>query len=345
MSASSAAAIVFGSTGAYPPSWTALPKAELHLHLDCSLSLAVVQELSNGVSPEDFLDRFTAPHRCRDLADYLARVRPQVSLLQTELALRLAAKDLVRQLSTDGVVYAEVRFAPLLHGEQGLNPEFAVAAVCDALKEEAGKFGILIGVILCTLRHFTEEQSMRTSELAVEFAGRGVVGLDLAGDEAGFDLAPHKAAFALARQHGIATTAHAGEASGPRSVWQTLEQLQPSRIGHGVRSIEDVALVRHLARSGVLLETCPTCNVQIGIYPNLAAHPVARLAEAGVKLSLNTDTRTTTPTTLSRDFAALAQAFGWTKADFLKLQDNAISAGFLDGAAKTAALDAIAAAH
>lgn len=338
-----AATLAFGQEAAYPQPWAALPKAELHLHLDCSLSFAVVRELSNDISPEDFRNNFTAPQRCHDLADFLARVRPQVSLLQTELALRLAAIDLVRQLAADGVVYAEIRFAPLLH--DGLAPELAVAAVCEALMAEAGKAGIAIGVILCTLRHFTEAQSLRTAELALEFAGAGVVGLDLAGDEVGFDLAPHRPAFALARQHGLATTAHAGEASGPKSVWQTLEQLQPNRIGHGVRAIEDAALVRHLASSDVLLEVCPTCNVQIGIYPDLASHPVARLAEAGIKLCLNTDTRTTTPTTLSRDFAALAQTFGWTKTDVLKLQDNAVSAGFLDSAAKTAAQAAIAAAR
>ncbi len=305
-----------------------LPKIELHLHLDISLSYEAVSALDPAFTPPRYAREIVAPPRCDDLADYLARTRASVALLQTERALRVAVSDLLRQLAADGVIYAELRFAPLLHTRQGLSPEDVVRIVADGTDRACAATGVETRLILCTLRHFSREQGLVTARLIERFRGSRVVALDLAGDEAGFPLEPHIPAFAFAQRHGIARTAHAGEASGPASVWATLERLRPARIGHGVRAIDDPALVDHLVASGIHLEVCPACNVQIGLFDTVADHPIDRLYRAGVSLSVNTDARAVTPTTLTQDYERLAATFGWTDADFLACNLNAVAASF-----------------
>jgi adenosine deaminase len=269
-----------------------------------------------------------APPKCRDLADYLKRTRASVALLQTESALRIAVHDLLRQLRADHVIYAEIRFAPLLHTARGLEPERIVEIVSEATDRAAAETGVEARLILCALRHFGAEQSLRTARLVERFRGNGVAALDLAGDEAGFPLDAHIPAFEYAMARDLPRIAHAGEASGPASMWETLERLRPSRIGHGVSSMDDPALVKRLARDQIHLEVCPTCNVQIDLYETLADHPIDRLYRAGVPLSINTDARATTPTTLAQDYAALAVTFGWTRDEFLACNLNAIEASF-----------------
>ena len=305
-----------------------LPKIELHLHLDCSLSYEAVSAIDPAFTPPRYAREIVAPPRVDDLADYLARTRVSVALLQTERALRVAVSDLLQQLAADGVIYAEIRFAPLLHTDQGLSPENVVRIVVDEADHACARTGVDTRLILCTLRHFSEEQDMVTARLIERFRGSRVVALDLAGDEAGFPLDAHVPAFTFARRHGILCTAHAGEASGPASVRGTLVRLKPSRIGHGVRSIDDPALVEHLIARDIHLEVCPACNVQIGIYGSYEEHPVDRLYRAGVSLSINTDARAVTPTTLTLDYERLAETFGWTEADFLACNLNAVAASF-----------------
>ncbi len=221
--------------------------------------------------------------------------------------LRAVTEDVFEQLVDDGVVYAEIRFAPLLHLEQGLSAERVVAVVERAADELVRATGVEAGLILCTLRHFSVEQSLETARLVERFRGSRVVALDIAGDEAGFPLDAHVGAYRFARERGLARTAHAGEACGPESVWETLRLLDPQRIGHGVRSIEDARLVEHLKREGIHLEVCPSSNVQI--VPEIARwedHPVDRLYRAGVRLNLNTDTRMLNPVTLSGEYEGMA---------------------------------------
>jgi len=205
--------------------------------------------------------------------------------------------------------------------------------VAEATQEGMARTGVVARLLLCTLRHFSEEQSLKTVELLRRYHGvatDGVVaGLDIAADEAGFSLGNHKAAYRIALDEGLPRTAHAGEARGPESVWETLETLRPTRIGHGVRSIEDRGLVEHLAETGVHLEVCPTCNVQIDIYPTFEAHPVDRLFKAGVSLGVNTDARTTTPTTLSADYGRMHDVFGWGKAELLRANQHALRSAFV----------------
>lgn len=310
------------------------PKVELHLHLDCSLSYAVASRLRPGLSRGEYERDFVAPPRCRSLADFLTRAPTGFRLLQDREALRLATEDLFRQLEEDGVVYAEIRFAPLLHTEKGLTAEGAVETVDRAAEEAIRTTGIEARLILCTLRHFSRDQSLETARLLERFSGSRVVALDLAADEAGHPIDAHVPAFRWALERGYARTAHAGEAKGPESVRETLRELRPSRLGHGVRSIEDPLLVEQLVTSRVHLEVCPSCNVQIGICDSYATHPVDRLYRAGVSLGINTDTRTLTPVTLSEAYERLHEAFGWGEEHFRRCNLDALAAAFADEATK-----------
>ncbi len=308
-----------------------LPKVELHAHLDCGLSYDVVHRLDRSVSLATYRREFIAPGKCADLREYLRYPPREVDLMQSAEQLRLVTLDAFDQLQRDGVIYAELRFAPYQHTQGGLSLEHVVAAVDDAAAEGRARTGVEARLILCTLRHFSAEQGLATAALAAARAaapGSSVVAIDLAGDEANFPLAPHVPAFTYAGEHGLARTAHAGEASGPASVRETLAALHPTRIGHGVRAIEDAALVEQLARDRIHLEACPTSNVQTNICATYADHPIDRLCRAGVSLGVNTDTRTVSDVTLSQEYARLRVAFGWSDADFLRRNLDATAASF-----------------
>jgi len=312
-----------------------LPKVELHLHLDCSLSYAAVQQLAPHVSRAEYDTEFVAPNQCASLADFLSRAPRGFQLMQTEDALRLVVEDVFDQLARDRALYAELRFAPLLHLLNGLTPEAVVATVDRATEQCIRATGIEARLILCTLRHFTQEQSLQTAHLVHQFQGTHVAALDIAGDEAGFPITAHIAAFQYAIDNGIPRTAHAGEAAGPTSVWETLQAFQPTRIGHGVRSIEDTALVRHLAQHHIHLEVCPTSNVQTRTVPTYADHPIDRLYRARVPLSISTDTRTITNITLEKEYASLRNQFHWTDEDLQACNREALRAAFIDEPTRT----------
>ena len=305
-----------------------LPKIELHLHLDCSLSYAVVEQIDPSISFENYRESFVAPPKCTDLADYISRAVRGFELMQTREQLRLVTLDLFDQLQNDNVIYAEIRFAPLLHIAKGLRPDEVVQAVNDAVGEGIIKTGVEAGLILCTLRHYTAEQSRETVNLVERFAGTKVVGFDIAGDEAGFPISNHIEAYRYATTHGIRCTAHAGEARGADSVWETLEILRPSRIGHGVRSVEDQSLLKKLVADNIHLEVCPTSNVQTNTVDTIRDHPADRIFRAGVSMSVNTDARTITPVTLSDEYAVLDSTFGWNKSHFRTCNLEAIKHAF-----------------
>jgi adenosine deaminase len=313
-----------------------LPKIELHLHLDCSLSYEVVQQIAPSISYETYRESFIAPPKCTDLADYLTRAVKGTELMQTKAELRLVTLDLCRQLKKDNVIYAEIRFAPLLHLEKGLTPEEVVQTVNDAATEGMAETGITVGLILCTLRHYSEAQSMETVQLVMQFKGSNVAGFDIAADEAGFPIDNHIRAFDFAQKNGLNVTAHAGEAKGADSVWETLENFHPSRIGHGVRSAEDPELLRFLKKEGIHLEVCPTSNVQTNVVPTIKDHPADRIYHSGVSMSVNTDARTISNTTLTREYQVLQKEFDWGKTHFLKCNLEAIEHAFTSDEVKAA---------
>jgi adenosine deaminase len=266
--------------------------------------------------------------------------------MQTEVGLREVVVDLFSQLKRENVIYAEIRFAPLLHLKQGLSPETVVEIVAQAVRLESQATGIKAGLILSTLRHYTEAQSLKTVKLVERYGeDTTVCGFDIASDEAGFPIDAHVAAFQYAFNRGIPCTAHAGEAKGPESVWETLENFKPRRIGHGVRSIEDPRLVEHLAANNIHLEVCPTCNVQTNIYTTYADHPIDKLKQAGVSLGVNTDGRSLSEISLTQEYAKLEDTFGWGIEAFYQANVNALNHAFIPDEEKVAMREVLRAGY
>lgn len=311
-----------------------LPKVELHLHLDCSLSYTAVSRLAPHISREEYDQEFIAPPQCASLADFLTRAPRGFQLMQSEDAMRLVIEDVFEQLDADHVIYAELRFAPLLHTYQGLSPEAVVAAIDRATEESIRATGIEARLILCTLRHFNAEQSLQTARLVGQFHGSHVVALDIAGDEARFPIDAHIPAYRLAIEHGFHRTAHAGEARGANSVWETLQAFEPLRIGHGVRSVEDPTLLDYLHDRRIHLELCPSSNVQTRAFPSYAEHCVDELYRAGISLGINTDARTITNVTLEQEYARLREAFRWGDEELLACNREALRSAFIDDATR-----------
>ncbi|MEP7141635.1 MAG: adenosine deaminase [Ferruginibacter sp.] len=306
-----------------------LPKVELHLHLDCGLSYAVVSKIDPSITRDAWQRDFVAPVKCNNLADFLTRAVKGYKLMQTKEQLQLVVYHLFKQLAATNTLYAEIRFAPLQHLEKGLTPYQVVAFTEEAFVEAIKKSGVEARLILCTLRHYSEEQSMETVRLVEQFKESKVAGFDIAADEAGFPINNHISAFRYAKEKGIHCTAHAGEAKGAESVWETLQYFGPGRIGHGVRSVEDPKLVEHLRRHKIHLEICPSCNVQINLYETYRDHPVDRLYRAGISLSINTDAPTIVDITLTKEYEKLQEVFGWTITDFYKCNVYALEAAFI----------------
>jgi adenosine deaminase len=300
---------------------------ELHLHLDISMSYGVAAQLVPGLTRDRYRSEFQGPARCADLADFLSTTSTQVSLLQEAAALRLLTEDVVQQVADEGVVYAELRFAPLLHTAAGMAPELAVEAVLESAADASQRAGIDTSVILCSLRHFSESDSLRTADLAVRYAEHGVA-FDLAGDEAGYPLTTHLPAFRRVEEAGVPFTVHAGEGAGPESVTEVMDALAPRRLGHGVRAIEDPAVLERVVSEGVHLEVCPSCNVQLGLFSSHRDHPIDRLYRAGASVGVSTDSRTSTVTSLPAEYAKLAETFGWTIEDQQRVNLMALDAAF-----------------
>ncbi len=314
--------------------FTRYPKVELHLHLDCSISYAAARALQPGLSEQAYRERFVAPAKCRDLTDFLARAQAGVNLLQSRQALSVTARELMRLLAEDGVIYAEIRFAPLLHTRKGLSGQEVVDTVLQALQDSPQAGQVQTQLILCTLRSFSEAQGVATAQLAEQYHGQGVCGYDIAGDEASYPLEPHVAGFHYAYRAGIPSTAHAGEARGPESVRQSLRELQLQRIGHGVRISESEEVYQQVRRSGIHLEVCPTSNIQTDIYESMEQHAINRLYRDGFPLSVNTDGRSLCGVSLTDEYRKLQQAFGWGQEELLRCNLYAVDAAFTDDATK-----------
>lgn len=302
---------------------------ELHLHMDICMSFEAVASLDPGVDADTYRREFVGPERFDSLVSFLASTGRHIELLQTERGLRTCMRDLRAQLAADDALHAEPRFAPLQH----LDGDLSAREVVEIVLEEALAWrgdGLSGAVILCTLRHYSEAQSIETAQLAAALHSEELsVAFDLAGDEAGYPLATHLPAFEIVRGAGAPFTVHAGEAAGAQSVREVLDHLRPRRISHGVRAIEDPDVVARLVREGVHLEACPSSNVQTSTAPSIAEHPIDALAEAGVSIGISTDQRGITDTTLTREMRLLVEAFGWDRAVLARRQLDALEAAFV----------------
>jgi adenosine deaminase len=302
-------------------------KVELHIHLDCSLSYDVVKKINPEITNHQFNNEFIGS-TCSCLKDYIKCADRAVEIMQTKEQLELVTSDLFKQLKEDNVIYAEIRFAPLLHLKGGLSSTEVVKIISQITKNESSKTGIEAGLILCTLRHYSAEQSMETVNLVNDFKGSNVIGFDLAADEAGYPIKNHIKAFKFANDNKIHCTAHAGEAMGPESIIETLDLLKPKRIGHGVRSFEDPNLIERLKKENIHLEICLTSNMVTKVYKDFFNHPIDKLYKKNLSISINSDGRTISDTNLSKEYSMISKHFMWDDNDFLNCNINAINASF-----------------
>jgi adenosine deaminase len=321
-----------------------LPKAELHQHLDGALrpetAVDLAAEAGLDLTLEDARRRLVAPAHCPDQATLLSYFELPLQLLQTSEGLRRAAAELVEDMAADGVTYGEIRWGPRLHLEQGLGVTDVLEAVAQGVaeaREALGASAPLIGLIVTALRSHPPGANVELAQRAAAF-GPPVVGFDLAGLEAEYPAPPHAAAFRVAEAAGLGLTAHAGEIPGTERIWEVLE-FNVSRVAHGATAIGDPKLVETLRQRGITLDLCPTSNVQAGAVPDLASHPITRLHREGVSVTVSTDDRTVSHTTLSAELAAVALATGMTAEELAEIAINGFRRGFsspLDLAARRA---------
>jgi len=318
---------------------------DLHLHLDGSLAPALVRELAQTQGlplPAGSLDEaLSAPADCQSLNDYLRCFDLPVAVLQTRQALTQSVQELTARLQGQGLLYAELRFAPSQHTRQGLTQRQVVEAALAGLPQPPaqGRWSFGCQLILCCMRGGEEAANRETVEVAAHFLGKGVCAVDLAGAEALYPTQEYQPLFAYAQSLGVPFTLHAGEAAGPESVWQALE-LGAARIGHGVRAGEDPRLVEELARRRVPLELCPTSNLQTKAVPDLAHFPLKEYLAQGVAATVNTDNMTVSRTTLAQEFASLRLSPQERRAVLL----HSAEAAFLPPAQKAALRQAVEAA-
>jgi adenosine deaminase len=323
-----------------------LPKVLLHEHLDGVLRPQSVIELARdagyaGLPTADAQELAQWFHRGANqgsLAKYLEGFAHTIAVMQSEEALERVAYEQAEDLSKDGVVYFETRFAPIFHTQKGLTHQQVVSAVLKGLERGRKDFGIGSGLIICAMRNM--DVSLEMAELAVDFRERGVVGFDLAGEEGGYPPKKHVDAFHYIQRQNFNITIHAGEGYGKESIWQAIQYCGAHRIGHGTRLIDDIAVVngkaaklgnlaQYVLDKRIPLEICLISNVHTGATPSLGEHPFKILYQEKFRVTLNTDNRLMSSTSMTQEFEAAAETFGLSLDDFEKITVNAMKSAFL----------------
>ncbi|MFF5438961.1 adenosine deaminase [Streptomyces achromogenes] len=332
-----------------------LPKAVLHDHLDGGLRPATVVELADAVGhtlpttdPDELAAWYVEAANSGDLVRYIATFEHTLAVMQTREGLLRTAEEYVLDLAADGVVYAEVRYAPELMLKGGLALTEVVEAVQEGLaagmaKAAAAGTPVRVGTLLCGMRMF--DRVREAAELAVAYRDAGIVGFDIAGAEDGFPAADHLDAFAYLRAESMPFTIHAGEAYGLPSIHQALQVCGAQRIGHGVRLTEDIVdgklgrLASWVRDRRIALEMCPTSNLQTGCATSIAEHPVTALKDLGFRVTLNTDNRLVSGTTMTREMSLLVEQAGWTVEDLRTVTVNALKSAFVPFDQRTALIE------
>ncbi|MFE6175484.1 adenosine deaminase [Streptomyces sp. NPDC056464] len=322
-----------------------LPKAVLHDHLDGGLRPATVVELAEAVGhtlpttdPDELAAWYFEAANSGDLVRYIATFEHTLAVMQSREGLLRTAEEYVLDLAADGVVYGEVRYAPELNTNGGLTLAEVVETVQEGLaagmaKAAAAGTPVRVGTLLCGMRMF--DRVREAADLAVAFRDAGVVGFDIAGAEAGFPAADHLAAFEHLRRESVPFTIHAGEADGLSSIHQALQICGAQRIGHGVRITDDIVdgklgrLAGWVRDRRIALEMCPTSNLQTGAATSIAGHPITALKDLGFRVTLNTDNRLVSGTTMTREMSLLVQEAGWTVEDLRTVTVNALKSAFV----------------
>ena len=310
---------------------------ELHLHLDGSLRPETVWELAKeqniklpANTVDEVRDQMQVPEDCRTLEEYLTRFDLPLLVLQTREALERAAFELTEDLAKEGVTYAEIRFAPQLSIKGGMTQEQAVEAAIEGVKRGMEQYpSIRVGLILCCMRgEDNEEWNLQTVEAAKKYLGDVVCAVDIAGAESLYPTDRFAPVFEKVREYGLPSTIHAGEAAGPDSM-KTALAFGAKRIGHGVAAVEDPELVRRLIEEQITLEVCVTSNYQTKVVPSIEAHPIRRLFNAGVRVTVNSDNRTVSNTNVRKELDILRNVFGFKEQEIEKMEEYAWEARFL----------------
>ena len=337
------------------------PKVLLHDHLDGGLRPATIIDLAGqtgygllpSTQPDELADWFLTAANSGSLELYLQTFAHTVAVMQTPDAIRRVARECAIDLGTDGVVYAEVRFAPELHCERGMDLHAVVDETLAGFAEgqsEAAAAGhpIRIGVLLTAIR--SAAKSSEIAKLAVEYRDRGVVGFDIAGAEAGFPPTRHLDAFEYLRRENAHFTIHAGEGFGLPSIWEAIQWCGADRLGHGVRIVDDITLgldghpglgplAAYVRDRRIPLEMCPSSNVQTGAAASIAEHPIGMLRRLGFRVTVNTDNRLMSGTSMSREMDLLSKAFGYGLNDLQWFTVNAMKSAFIPFDERLAIID------
>ncbi len=313
-----------------------LPKTDLHVHLDGSLRLQTILDLANeehiGLPTTDPVELRKAMHLgedCGSLAEYLKAFDVTLQVMQSEAALFRIAYELGEDAAKENVRYMEVRYSPMLHTRRGLKLTKVIEAVLAGLKAAHDKFGIESNLIICGIRNVSPGSSLEMAELAVAYKGRGVVGFDLAGAEYDYPAKHHRAAFQLVRDNNINVTIHAGEAYGPESIAQAIHVCGAHRIGHGCRLRENGDLMHYLTDHRTPLECCPSSNVQTGAVRDLTTHPLKLYFDLGLRITVNTDNRLITDTTVSKELWLCHVKMGLRLSDIKSIIMGGFKSSFL----------------
>lgn len=294
----------------------AIPKTDLHVHLDGSLRITTLIDLAKerniplpSYDPDRLKEMLNIGGIHENLESYLRVFDTTLKVLQDEAALTRVAYELAEDAALENCRYIEVRYSPVLHQQQGLSLPVIVEAVAEGLRAAKRKYGIMSGQIICAMRHMPPQVSLRLAELAVAFKNKGVVGFDLAGGEFNNPAAVHSEAFEFIRKNNLNSTAHAGEAFGPKSIHQAIHQCNAHRIGHGTRLREDGDLLNYVNDHRIPLEVCLKSNVQTGAVESVEDHPLKFYMDFGLRITLNTDNRLVTDTTITDEYKLACQVF------------------------------------
>jgi len=313
-----------------------LPKAEIHCHLDGSLRPRTVLELAEeqGVElPTTNVAKLTrllqAGKRTRNLGEYLKIFDITLSVMQEREALYRVAYELAEDAAAENVRHLEVRYSPILHRRKRLSFDQIVDPVIAGLADAGRRYGITTGVIICGIRSMSPRYSVALAELALEYKNRGVLAFDLAGQEKDYPAKAHRAAFQLVLRNNINSTVHAGEAFGPASIAQALHYCGAHRIGHGTRLREDRDLMQYVNDHRIPLEVCLSSNVQTRAVRSIREHPFHFYFKQGLRLTLNTDSRLVSGTTVSQEMALAARAFRLSPYEVKRIVINGFKSSFL----------------
>jgi adenosine deaminase len=313
-----------------------LPKTDLHVHLDGSLRLSTILDLADrqrielpARDEEGLRKAMHLGENCGSLVEYLKAFDVTLRVMQTEDSLTRIAYELAEDAAKESVRYMEVRYAPMLHTRRGLRLTSVVEAVLAGLRQAQKDFGIESNVIICGIRNVSPEISLEMAELAVAYKNRGVVGFDLAGAEYDHPAKHHKQAFQLVRDNNINVTIHAGEAYGPESIAQAVHVCGAHRIGHGCRLRENGDLLHYINDHRIPLECCPSSNVQTGAIRDLHSHPLKLYYNLGLRVTVNTDNRLITDTTVSKELWLCHSQLGMSLDDVKHMILNGFKSAFL----------------